>query len=83
MLGEDHVKGQKAHVGTDLDDGHDDFVWEVLATLVKTSDDEAKLFDHMRNVYWLWKLYFVELFQKTVQDRPDDLIDLPVAEAAR
>lgn len=84
VLGEDHVKGQKAHVGTDLDDGHDDFVWEVLATLVKTSDDEAKLFDHMRNVYWLWKLYFVELYQKTVQDRPDDLIDLPIAvEAAR
>ncbi|MEV0642219.1 iron-containing redox enzyme family protein [Streptomyces sp. NPDC050619] len=76
-LGDDHVKGQRAHVGTDLEDDHDDFVWEVLATLVKTPDDEAKLWEHLRHVFWLWKLYFVELHQKTVQGRPDDLIDLP------
>lgn len=78
-LGGDGVKGQRAHVGTDLDDDHDDFVWGVLATLVRTPADEEKVFDHLRNVYWLWKLYFVELYQLTVQGRRGEPIDLPVA----
>jgi hypothetical protein len=82
-LGEDKLRGQRAHVGTDLDDGHDDFVWEVLATLITTPRDEEKLFEHLRHVYWLWNLYFVELHQKTVQGRPDDLVDLPGAPAAQ
>lgn len=78
-LGRDGVKGQRAHVGTDLNDDHDDFVWRVLATLVRTPADEEKVFDHLRNIYWLWKLYFVELYQLTVQGRKGEPIDLPVA----
>jgi hypothetical protein len=78
-LGPDKVKGQRAHVGTDLDDDHDDFVWRVLASLVKSPADEQKVFDHLRNVFWLWKLYFVEIHQHVVQGRPADQIDLPVA----
>jgi hypothetical protein len=78
-LGPDGVKGQRAHVGTDLDDDHDDFVWRVLAKMVTTPADEEKVLDHLRNIYWLWKLYFVEIYQLTVQGRKGDPIDLPVA----
>jgi hypothetical protein len=77
VLGEDGVKGQRAHVGTDLDDGHDDFVWRVLATLLPTPADEEKAVEHLHHVYWLWKLYFVELHLHTVLGKPGMPIPLP------
>jgi hypothetical protein len=80
-LGRDMIKGQRAHVGTDLNDDHDGFVWRVLASLVTSPEDEAKLMDHMKNICWLWRLYFVEIHQRTILGRTDDDIDLPVAAA--
>lgn len=65
-LGRDGIKGQRAHVGTDLNDAHDDFVWNVLETLVRTPDDEEKAMKQLRDVYRLWQMYFVELYQLTV-----------------
>lgn len=65
-LGRDKIKGQRAHVGTDLNDAHDDFVWNVLETLVHTQDDEERTMNQLRNIYRLWQLYFVELYQLTV-----------------
>ncbi|MYS19382.1 hypothetical protein GA0115240_107716 [Streptomyces sp. DvalAA-14] len=82
VLGKDGIKGQLAHVGTDLDDGHDDFVWRVLATLVTSPADEEKVVEHLHNVYWLWKLYFVELHMSTVLGKPDMAIPLPTAQEA-
>src|SRR5580658_3361659 len=56
-LGKDKVAGQRTHVGTDLGDAHDDFVWGVLETLVKTPADEQKLMEHMVDVCRLWVMY--------------------------
>ena len=78
-LGPDKLKGARAHVNTDLDDDHDDFVWRVLVSLVKSPADEERVMLHLENIYWLWKLYFVEIHQKVVQGRADEPIDLPVA----
>jgi hypothetical protein len=74
-LGRDKIKGQRAHVGTDLDDHHDDFVWNVLETLLPTPEAEARMMRHMRDIYRLWQLYFLELYQLTVD--PTSLISLP------
>ncbi|MGW1073720.1 iron-containing redox enzyme family protein [Streptomyces sp. NPDC002537] len=74
-LGADKVKGQRAHVGTDLDDDHDDFVWDVLAGLVRTSEDQARTLAHLRDIYQLWQLYFLELHRLTVD--PHQRLDLP------
>lgn len=79
VLGEDNVKGARAHVNTDLDDDHDDFVWRVLSTLVTSDADEQKVIEHLNHVYWLWKLYFVELHQLTVVGKSDAQIPLPTA----
>lgn len=65
-LGREKIKGQRAHVGTDLDDAHDDFVWGVLETLVRTPEDEAQVMKHLSHIYRLWQLYFVELYQVAV-----------------
>lgn len=78
-MGAENLKGARAHVGTDINDDHDTFVWRVLTSLVTTPADEEKVLEHLRNVFWLWKLYFVEIHQKVVQERAEDLIDLPVA----
>jgi hypothetical protein len=79
VLGEDNVKGARAHVNTDLDDDHDDFVWRVLATLVTSEADERKVVEHLDHIYWLWKLYFVELHQLTVQGKSDAQVPLPTS----
>ncbi|MFF4541705.1 hypothetical protein [Streptomyces aureus] len=79
VLGEENVKGARAHVNTDLDDDHDDFVWRVLSTLIHSEADERRVVEHLHNVYWLWKLYFVELHQLTVLGKSDAQIPLPTA----
>ncbi|MGR4879910.1 hypothetical protein ACIPUC_10810 [Streptomyces sp. LARHCF249] len=79
VLGQENVKGARAHVNTDLDDDHDDFVWRVMSTLVTTDADEQKVVEHLNHVYWLWKLYFVELHQLTVLGRTEGQIPLPTA----
>ncbi|MBV9447810.1 MAG: hypothetical protein JO345_18145 [Streptosporangiaceae bacterium] len=66
ILGADAVKGQRAHVGTDLDDAHDDFVWDVLNTLVTSPADEDKVMRHLEDIYRLWQMYFMELYRLTV-----------------
>lgn len=79
VLGEENVKGARAHVNTDLDDDHDDFVWRVLATLVTSEADERKVIEHLDHIYWLWKLYFVELHQLTVLGKSDAQVPLPTS----
>jgi len=70
-LGQEKLKGARAHVGTDLDDAHDDFVWDVLITMIKTPEDGEKVLRHLQNIYRLWQLYFIELYQLTVdKDQP-------------
>jgi hypothetical protein len=68
-LGADKLRGARAHVDLDLADRHADFVWEVLHRLVEQSGGEARLFEHLRNIYRLWELYFTELHQVSVAAR--------------
>lgn len=79
VLGQDHVKGARAHVNTDLDDDHDDFVWRVLESLISSEADEEKTVEHLHHIYWLWKLYFVEVHQRTVLGKGDAEIPLPTS----
>jgi len=74
-LGKDKIKGQRAHVGTDLDDHHDDFVWNVLETLVTGPETERRVMRHLQDICRLWQMYFLELHQLTVD--PDAPITLP------
>ncbi|WP_391531042.1 iron-containing redox enzyme family protein [Candidatus Frankia nodulisporulans] len=65
-LGREKVAGARRHVGTDIDDEHADFVWGVLTSLVSSTEDEAKVIQHMRIVANLWVAYFLELYQAVV-----------------
>jgi hypothetical protein len=80
-LGGEKIKGARAHVGTDLDDEHDVFVWNVLETLVKSPPDEERTLRHLQDIYRLWQLYFIELYRATVDARAEITLprELPVS----
>lgn len=82
VLGKEKIAGARAHVATDLDGDHDDFVWNVLASLIKTPEDEARLFYHLRNIYRLWEFYFNEIHQLVVEGQQDAVLKVgaPVAD---
>jgi len=67
LLGPDKIAGARAHCGIDVDDKHEDLVWGVLASLIKTPEDEEKAVEHMRVVYKLYVAYFAELYQLVVK----------------
>jgi len=71
LLGSAAVAGARAHVGTDVDDKHDDFVWGVLASLVRDEADEKRVLEHMNSVYRLYCAYFTELYQHIVEGVPE------------
>jgi hypothetical protein len=65
------VKGSLAHVTHDDDDKHIDFVWEVLSTFIKTEDDVERIMNHLRGVYHLFMMFFVELHNQVVAKQPE------------
>jgi hypothetical protein len=78
VLGPEKVEGARRHVGTDLDDKHADFVWEVLVSLIEDGQDEAKVLTHMREVATLWVAYFYELYRSVVDTSHDQFEDAKV-----
>lgn len=70
-LGEDKLSGARAHVSTDVDDNHADFVWGVLMSLVRDEADERRMFEHLDALYDLWAGYFTELYRATVEGAGD------------
>jgi hypothetical protein len=76
-LGKEKIQGQRVHVGTDVNDEHDEFVWKVLETLVTSPEDEDRALNHLQDIYRLWQMYFIELYRATVS--PDLAVALPAA----
>ena len=64
MLGEEKVKGARAHLEHDIKDHHIDFVWNILSTFIHKKKDEEKIIAHIENVYKLFFMYFHELHNK-------------------
>ncbi len=83
-LGKGKVHGARGHVDLDVNDSHDDFVWSVLASLIKTPEDAQRMLEHMRNIGKLWVAFFVELYHLTADQgkaKPQNIMD--TAEALR
>jgi hypothetical protein len=73
-LGADRVRGAWKHVGTDVDDDHATFVWDVLASLVKKPEDEDRVVKHMTSVARLFEAYFTELYGLTITEKPNSAL---------
>lgn len=72
ILGKDKVKGARGHVNLDLKDDHDDFVWNVLVSLIKAPEDEEKVLDHICNISRLYVAYFMEIHQQIITGQTED-----------
>lgn len=66
VFGKEKLMGARGHVNHDIRDGHNNFVWRVLSELVKTKDDEARLFQHFHHIYGLFFAYFVDVYEQTI-----------------
>ena len=67
-LGEQAVQGAEAHLDFHLEEDHATLVWNVLMSVVKTPDDEARVLYHLDAYYGLVTAYFNELASTTKVD---------------
>jgi hypothetical protein len=67
-LGEQAVQGAEAHRAYHLEEDHVTEVWNVLMSVVKTPDDEARVHYHLDAYYGLFLAYFNELASATHVD---------------
>jgi hypothetical protein len=79
LLGAEKIRGARTHVDYDIGEGHPHFVWNVLMSLVRKSDDETRVLLHMDHWYGLFCAYFTELYDATVTgDRSEAAIQAPI-----
>lgn len=64
-LGDKAVKGAEAHLNIDDDKDHSNDVWNVLASMVKSKEDEERVLYHMHVYFGLFTAYFNELASRT------------------
>jgi pyrroloquinoline quinone (PQQ) biosynthesis protein C len=67
-LGDGIARGQQAHIDHDLEDDHNDFVWDVLMTFVDSDDDKRRITDHITNVFRLFCACYAEMHELYATD---------------
>ncbi|HEU4787905.1 MAG TPA: hypothetical protein VFS57_10860 [Gemmatimonadaceae bacterium] len=65
-MGKGAAHGQLAHINHDKEDDHVSFVWNVIATFVKSEADKEEIIVHIHNVYKLFCAFYTELYQTTI-----------------
>jgi hypothetical protein len=60
-LGSGALKGSRAHVNQDIQEGHIDVSWNMCMRLVKTKQDEAVFIAHIRKNHSLFIAYLLEI----------------------
>jgi len=71
VFGKEKLRGARSHVNHDIQDNHNDFVWNILATLIKNEKDEERFFEHLNNIFGLFVAYFQDVYQKTITKNND------------
>ncbi len=66
VFGKENLMGARGHVDHDIRDGHNDFVWNVLSSLIKNEKDENKMFEHLHHIYGIFVGYFIDLYHQTL-----------------
>ncbi|MDC0708887.1 hypothetical protein POL68_10455 [Stigmatella sp. ncwal1] len=67
-LGDKSVRGAEAHLNYDVDEDHSTDVWNVLMTMVNSTEEEARVIYHLNVYAGLFSAYFNELASKTKSD---------------
>jgi hypothetical protein len=67
-LGEDEIKGQLAHINTDLGDDHAGEMWRILRLLIRNEQDVEKVLRYFDDIQSILAMYFEELYKETVDN---------------
>jgi biotin carboxylase len=65
-LGEEKIRGQLAHINTDLGDDHAGEMWRILRYLLNSEADVEKVLRYFDDVKEISAMYFRELYEATV-----------------
>lgn len=71
-LGEEKVKGQLAHINTDVGDDHAGEMWRILRYLIREEADVERVLRYFDDIQTILAMYFRELFEATVDDLMSD-----------
>jgi pyrroloquinoline quinone (PQQ) biosynthesis protein C len=66
-LGEDKIKGQLAHINTDMGDDHAGEMWRILRYLIRSEEDVEKVLRYFDDIQAILAMYFRELYEATVE----------------
>ncbi|MEZ9423323.1 iron-containing redox enzyme family protein [Vibrio lentus] len=70
-VGEDNIKGQLAHINTDLGEDHAGEMWRILRYLILSEEDVVKVMRYFDDIQKILKMYFTELYQATIQGKSE------------
>ncbi|ABE56747.1 hypothetical protein Sden_3472 [Shewanella denitrificans OS217] len=65
-LGSENIKGQVAHINTDLSHDHSGDMWEIVRALLFTESDIEMFIKYIDEIQDLLAMYFKELYEKTI-----------------
>lgn len=68
-LGEDKIKGQLAHINTDLGDDHAGEMWRIMRYLLTSEADVDKVLRYFDDIQHILAMYFRELYDATIGER--------------
>lgn len=68
-VGEDKIKGQLAHINTDLGDDHAGEMWRILRYLITCEEDVEKVMRYFDDIQTILAMYFTELYKATVVEQ--------------
>ncbi|AJK47637.1 iron-containing redox enzyme family protein [Burkholderia plantarii] len=68
-LGDDKIKGQLAHVNTDVGDDHAGEMWRILRYLIREEADVDKVLRYFDDIQTILAMYFRELYEATIDAR--------------
>lgn len=66
-VGEDMIKGQLAHINTDVGEDHAGEMWRILRYLIKSEADVEKVLRYFDDIQSILAMYFSELHAATVE----------------
>ncbi len=65
-LGKEKVRGQAAHINTDLSHEHSEDLWEIVKSFLFSESDVDVFLKYIDEIQSILAMYFEELYQKTV-----------------
>lgn len=68
-VGTDKIKGQLAHINTDIEDDHAGEMWRIMRYLILSEEDVEKVLRYFDDIQNILAMYFRELYEATIADK--------------